>query len=75
MYLTYREAPDSLCLLAFLALLYKLTEKGTLSADEAKSVLQNARKAVGDIHLSPQDRVAATVLDDLIARFPDSLHK
>ena len=61
--------------LTALALLYKLVEKGTLSPDEGKGVLQHARRAVGDIHLNPQDRVAAMVLDDLIARFPDSLHK
>ena len=61
--------------LTALALLHKLMEKGVLSADEARGVLENARKTVGGMLLNRQDRVAASVLDDLIARFPDSLHK
>jgi hypothetical protein len=57
------------------ALLYKLMDKGVLSADEAKGVLNAARKAVGYIVMNPQERVASKVLDSLIAGFPESLHK
>jgi len=54
------------------ALLYKLIDKGILSADDAKGVLQSARKAIGFGHvMTLQDKAAAEVLDSLIARFPE----
>jgi hypothetical protein len=58
------------------ALLCKLMDKGILSTDDAKNVLQNARKAIGyGPVMNLQDKAAADVLDSLIARFPDGLHK